>query len=88
MVKRAFTTGYGRPLRYINAGDKDFEDVVVGHGVTETGLFLAVESDYLGPKRCCEAWDYNDPEIKKRWSRRTLEVETDFLEGDLEGEFL
>lgn len=50
------------------------------------GLFLAVESDYLELKKCCEARDYNDPEIQKRRSRRTLDVETELLEGELEEE--
>ena len=50
VVERAFETGYGRLLRYLNAGDSVFENLYVGHRVTETGLFLAVESDYLGLK--------------------------------------
>ena len=55
MVERAFATGYGQTLRYLNAGVSDFEDLYLGHGVTKTGLFLAVESDYLGPKTFREA---------------------------------
>ena len=59
----------------------------MGHGVTKTIFFSAVESYFLGPKTFREARDYNDLEIQKRWSRRTLDVETEFLEGDIEEEF-
>ena len=55
------------PLRYLNAEDSDFEDLDMGHVVTETGFFLAVESDYLEPKMFQEAWDYNDPEKQEKW---------------------
>ena len=66
MVERAFATGYGRLLRYLNAGVSDFEDLYVGRGITETGFFSAVESDYLGPKTFREAWDYYDPEKQEK----------------------
>ena len=46
-----------------------------------------MDSDYLEPKTFREAWDYNDPEVQKRWSRRTLDFETAFLEGNLEEDF-
>ena len=49
------------PLGYLNVRDSYFEDLDMGHVVTKTGLFLAVESDYLEPKTFREAWDYNDP---------------------------
>ena len=88
VVERAFETGYGQLLRYLNAGDSVFENLYVGHRVTKTGLFLAVESDYLGPKTYREARDYKYPEIQKRWTSRTLDVETELLGGELEEEFL
>ena len=45
------------PLRYLNARDSYFEDLDVGHVVTKTGLFLAVESENLEPKKFREAWE-------------------------------
>ena len=45
-------------LGYLNENDSDFEDGYVGHVVTETVLFLAVESEYLRPKTFREDWDY------------------------------
>ena len=57
------------PLRYLNEGDSDFEDLDVGHVVTKA-FFSAVESDYLEPKTFWEALDYNDLEIKEKCKTR------------------
>ena len=55
------------PLRYLNEGDSDFEDLDVGHVVTKADFSLAVESDYLDPKTFQESWYYNDLEIQEKW---------------------
>ena len=44
-------------LQYLNARDSYFEDLDVGHVVTKKGLFLAVESENLEPKKFREAWE-------------------------------
>ena len=49
--ERAFATGYGRLLRYLNAGDSDFEDVNMGHGVTKTDFFWRWRVTIWGRKR-------------------------------------